>query len=133
MTGGGRSIGHVSPEDYYNRRIDRATAEAHLAGCEACREGIDAAAAHLRELTCRDVVELVTDYLEDAVDIGLRTRIDEHLRLCEGCRRYLDEMRATIATLGRIPRDTEVPEELGAALLEAFRTSRGRTRGSGGR
>ena len=53
--------------------------------------------------TCRDMSELVTDYLERAVSI--RTRVDMwwHLVRCEACRRYYDQMRRTIRLLRRMP------------------------------
>ncbi|OGO59529.1 MAG: hypothetical protein A2V85_09240 [Chloroflexi bacterium RBG_16_72_14] len=76
-------------------------------------------------MPCSELVELVTEYLDEAVDARLRARIDDHLRLCEGCRSYLDEMRATLETLGRIPRDTHLPDHVRAALLAVFRESRG--------
>jgi predicted anti-sigma-YlaC factor YlaD len=66
----------------------------------------------------------VTEYLDDAVDSELRARIDDHLRLCEGCRNYLDEMRSTVAALGRISRSPEPSEPVQAALLAAFRAWR---------
>ncbi len=62
------------------------------------------------ELTCRELVELVTDYLEQALAEPERLRFEAHLTACEGCRDYLDQMRRTVATLGRRP-----PQALGAA------------------
>jgi anti-sigma factor RsiW len=71
-------------------------------------------------LTCREVVELVTDYLEDALPPADRARFDVHVAGCEHCSRYVDQMRATVAALGRIE-----PERLDPAardaLLDAFR------------
>ena len=52
------------------------------------------------ELTCRELVELVTDYLEGALDGATRRRVDEHLAACPGCTAYLDEMRVTIRLTG---------------------------------
>jgi predicted anti-sigma-YlaC factor YlaD len=72
------------------------------------------------ELTCRDVVELVSDYLESALAPAERARFDEHLAMCSGCRAYLDQMRITITTLGRLSEET-VPVETQQALLAAFR------------
>jgi len=48
------------------------------------------------DLTCRELVELVTDYLEGALDSTTRRRVDEHLAGCPGCTAYLDEMRVTV-------------------------------------
>ena len=72
------------------------------------------------DLTCRELVELVTDYLEGALDSTTRRRVDEHLAGCPGCTAYLDEMRVTIRLTG-----TLTERDLGApvrdSLLQAFR------------
>jgi anti-sigma factor RsiW len=73
-----------------------------------------------RELACRDIVELVTAYLEHALSPRDRERFEEHLVFCEGCGTYLDQMRATIAATGRLE-PAALPPELEARLLEAFR------------
>jgi anti-sigma factor RsiW len=77
-------------------------------------------ARDLPELPCRDLVELVTDYLEDRLSPGDRARFDAHLAECEACRAFLDQFRETIRALGRLPE-----ESLSAAarttLLAAFR------------
>jgi anti-sigma factor RsiW len=49
---------------------------------------------------CQDVVELVTDYLEGALDPDTRSRVREHLAGCEGCEIYVEQMRRTAAALG---------------------------------
>ena len=49
-----------------------------------------------RRLRCASVVELVTDYLEDALAPSLRSRVDHHLDGCRHCRVYLAQLRATI-------------------------------------
>jgi anti-sigma factor RsiW len=72
-------------------------------------------------ITCQELVELVTDYLEDAVDDATRSEIDAHLALCAGCATYLEQMRRTIHALGRVPVET-LSEEAKADLLTAFRT-----------
>jgi predicted anti-sigma-YlaC factor YlaD len=72
------------------------------------------------DMTCQEIVELVTDYLEGALpdeDVAL---FEEHLELCDGCRFYVDQMRITIATVGRIE-ESDVPHELRETLLAAFR------------
>ena len=73
-----------------------------------------------RELACRDVVELVTAYLEHALAPTERERFEEHLVFCDGCSTYLDQMRATIAAIGRLA-PVALPAELEQRLLEAFR------------
>lgn len=72
------------------------------------------------ELTCAQLVELVTDYLEGRLPADQRQRFDEHVAVCEGCAAYLEQMRATIATAGRL-RDSDIPPELQQRLLGAFR------------
>ena len=53
--------------------------------------------------TCRDMSELVTDYLERAVSIRRRVDMWWHLARCEACRHYYDQMRRTIGLLRRLP------------------------------
>jgi anti-sigma factor RsiW len=72
------------------------------------------------ELTCAEVVELVTDYLEGRLPDGQRRRFDEHLTGCDGCNAYVEQMRATIAVSGHVPAPDLSPE-LRERLLEAFR------------
>jgi anti-sigma factor RsiW len=72
-----------------------------------------------RELACREVVELVTAYLENALDPVDRERFEEHLVFCDGCEHYLEQMRSTIRLTGRV--EDQLPTELQAELLEAFR------------
>jgi anti-sigma factor RsiW len=72
------------------------------------------------ELTCAELVELVTDYLEGRLPDRERRRFDEHLTGCDGCTAYVEQMRTTIAVAGRVPAP-DVPAELQERLLEAFR------------
>ncbi len=71
-------------------------------------------------LTCREFVELVTDYLEGALPPGERQRFEAHLALCPGCETYLSQMRQTVALLGQVTEDS-LPPEAQDALLAAFR------------
>jgi anti-sigma factor RsiW len=73
-----------------------------------------------RELTCARLVELVTDYLEDALTADDRERVEEHLVFCDGCSTYLDQIRQTIAVTGRL-RPDDIPPALQEKLLAAFR------------
>jgi hypothetical protein len=73
------------------------------------------------DLTCRELVELVTDYLEDALSAWDRQRFEWHLRSCVVCPRYVDQLRTTVLVLGRL-REDDVPEPARATLLAAFRT-----------
>jgi len=72
------------------------------------------------ELTCIELVELVTDYLEGGLDADERTRFEEHIGACQGCANYLDQMRTTIAVMGRLEVD-DLSAESKAELLAAFR------------
>jgi anti-sigma factor RsiW len=72
------------------------------------------------DLTCRELVELVTDYLEGALTPGQRRRFERHLGTCSACPRYVEQLRATIRVLGRLAED-DVPGPARGALLEAFR------------
>lgn len=76
-----------------------------------------------RELACKELVELVTDYLEGALSDIDRARFDEHLEGCPFCTTYLEQMRQTIGTLGRLPEETIAPEAL-TELLARFRAWR---------
>jgi anti-sigma factor RsiW len=77
-------------------------------------------------LACQEMVELVTAYLEGALDPPDAARFEAHLADCDGCTRYVEQMRQTIAALGRIPPESLSPQAE-AALLEAFRDwNRGR-------
>jgi anti-sigma factor RsiW len=72
-------------------------------------------------LTCHEVVELITDYLEDALPDDDRRRVEEHLAACDGCTHYLEQMRETIRLTGMLTEE-QVPEEQKRKLLTAFRT-----------
>jgi anti-sigma factor RsiW len=71
------------------------------------------------DLACRELVELVTDYLEAALPTAERERLEAHLADCECCDAYIEQVRATIALVGRIRELEERPEI--HALLRAFR------------
>ena len=76
------------------------------------------------EMVCRELVELITDYLEATLPPEDRARFERHLAGCEGCQAYLDQMRQTIDALGRLPPESLSPEAQ-SKLLEAFRGWRG--------
>lgn len=71
-------------------------------------------------LTCKEMVELVTDYLEGALPPAMRIRFDQHLTGCDPCIVYVDQMRQTIATLGKLPEES-IPESALDTLREHFR------------
>ncbi len=71
-------------------------------------------------MRCEEFVELVTAYLDGALDEVTERRFERHFRRCVGCDRYLDQFRRTIAELGRLPADSLGSEARGR-LLSAFR------------
>jgi anti-sigma factor RsiW len=75
---------------------------------------------HNEHLSCQEVVELVTDYLEGELPPEQAELFEQHLNFCDGCLWYVEQMRATVATVGRI-REEDVPEETRDMLLAAFR------------
>ena len=72
------------------------------------------------EITCHELVELVTEYLEEAMATSERARLELHLARCRPCRHYLDQMRKTIDVVGEIPEESVTPEAR-EDLLEVFR------------
>ena len=72
------------------------------------------------QLTCRELVELVTDYLEGMLSPADRARFEEHLSACDGCTRYLEQMRETIRLTGTLAEDG-IPSEQRDTLLAVFR------------
>jgi predicted anti-sigma-YlaC factor YlaD len=71
-------------------------------------------------ITCREVVELLNDFLEGELPEPQRVRVDEHLRGCNGCTTILEEFRETIRLTGMLTVE-HVNEAQRATLLEAFR------------
>jgi predicted anti-sigma-YlaC factor YlaD len=74
-------------------------------------------------ISCQEVVELVTDYLDGALATEEGALFEQHLNFCDGCELYLDQMRSTVAALGRIE-ETDLPPAMRERLLVAFRDRR---------
>ena len=74
----------------------------------------------LPEITCRELVELVTSYLEGALPAAERVRFEAHLTACEGCSAYVDQMRRTIDVVGSLTEDS-IPPPAREELLAAFK------------
>ena len=70
-------------------------------------------------MTCAELVELVTAYLEGTLSDEERRAFDEHLALCPGCDRYLHQFRTTIELLGELPEESLSPPARDR-LLDAF-------------
>jgi anti-sigma factor RsiW len=71
-------------------------------------------------MSCKEFVELVTDYLENALSADERQRFEEHLALCPGCVTYVEQIRQTVATTGALREESLAPVARDK-LLAAFR------------
>jgi anti-sigma factor RsiW len=71
-------------------------------------------------LTCRQIVDLVTEYFEDALSPSQRSRFEEHVMSCPPCRAHLEQMKQTMRVLGNIPEEAVSPDAE-EALRVAFR------------
>jgi anti-sigma factor RsiW len=71
-------------------------------------------------LTCQELVELVTDYLEDALPNPERQRFEAHLRACRGCANYFSQIRQTIQMAGRLTEEALEPTAK-QELLDLFK------------
>jgi anti-sigma factor RsiW len=72
------------------------------------------------DMACREIVELLSDYLEDALSEDVRAHVDSHLAGCDGCTSALDQFRRTIAATGRLTEDALTEDQRGT-ILAAFR------------
>ncbi len=75
-------------------------------------------------LTCKEVVELISDYIEGSLPEDTRRRLEEHLAGCDGCTHYVEQMRETIRLTGKAQEQTLTSEEQ-SELLRLFRDWRG--------
>ena len=71
-------------------------------------------------VSCQEVVELVTDYLEQALPVEDAAVFEQHLNFCDGCVWYVDQVRTTIAAVGELSAE-ELPDEMKDKLMTAFR------------
>jgi predicted anti-sigma-YlaC factor YlaD len=74
----------------------------------------------VRELICKELVEVVTDYLEGRMPAERRLLFEEHVAFCSWCQTYLDQMQDTIRATGSLKVEDLSPETRDA-LLDAFR------------
>jgi anti-sigma factor RsiW len=72
-------------------------------------------------LSCQELIELVTDYVERMLSPADRARFESHLGVCADCHQYLDQMRQTILLVGALA-EQDIPEEAKERLLYAFRS-----------
>ena len=71
-------------------------------------------------MTCKELVELVTDYLDGKLEAIDLTRFEEHIATCGGCTAYLDQMRRTIQVMSYLHEDVLTSQQW-QDLLEIFR------------
>jgi len=71
-------------------------------------------------LTCNQITELVTDYVEGRLSLGDRVRFRMHVGMCKHCKEYLRQMRLTVKTVGQLP-DEPMPSDVKDELLRRFR------------
>jgi len=76
-------------------------------------------------VTCQEVVEVVTDYLDGVLPDEELSVVEQHLNFCEGCVTYLEQMRATVAIVSRVRTD-DLSGEMRERLITAFRDWRDR-------
>lgn len=74
----------------------------------------------MSDLTCAELVELVSAYLDGELDEDTRERFERHLADCDGCERYLDQFRTVISAVGALPPQRLAPD-VRERLLAAFR------------
>ena len=72
------------------------------------------------EMTCKELVELVTDYLEMRLAPGDLQRFEAHLELCDPCVTYIEQIRQSVAVVGTLSEET-LPQGPADALLAEFR------------
>lgn len=70
-------------------------------------------------MPCRELIEVITEYLEGGLTPEDRTRFEEHLEACSACRMYLDQFETVIRTLGQIEEE-QLDPELREGLVAAF-------------
>ncbi len=73
------------------------------------------------DMSCKELVELVTDYLERALSPADHQRFEEHIAKCDWCKLYIDQIRLTIKAAGKLTEDSIEPHAK-EELLEVFRT-----------
>jgi anti-sigma factor RsiW len=85
--------------------------------------------ADVEHVTCQEFVEVLTDYLDGALEPAERADVERHIVICRGCSNYIEQMRSTIDLLGRIgeqdgpDRDGEANEQL-LSLFRQWRAGR---------
>ena len=73
------------------------------------------------EFSCQEMIEVVTNYLDDALPPDEQERFERHLSYCAGCTTYVDQIRETIRQTGMVPREESLPPGLREEILAQFR------------
>ena len=73
------------------------------------------------EFSCQEMIEVVTNYLDDALPADEQQRFERHLSYCAGCNTYVDQMRETIRQTGMVPREESLPPALREEIVAQFR------------
>lgn len=99
---------------------ERTRLMAHLQACAACRLRLHHDLNARGHLSCREVVDLVSAYLEERLSPDERERFERHLAICPPCGVYVEQLRDTIQALGTLREET-FSDEVRLPLLVAFR------------
>ncbi len=70
-------------------------------------------------MTCKELVDLITEYLEGALSASDRLRFEQHVDRCSPCRIYVEQMRQTIRAVGKLSEES-IPDDAKALLLRVF-------------
>jgi anti-sigma factor RsiW len=73
------------------------------------------------EFSCQEMIEVVTNYLDDALPPDEQQRFERHLSYCAGCNTYVDQIRETIRQTGTVPREESLPPALREENVAQFR------------
>ena len=73
------------------------------------------------EFSCQEMIEVVTNYLDDALPPDEQQRFERHLSYCAGCNTYVDQIRETIRQTGMVPREESLPPSLREEIVAQFR------------
>ena len=74
----------------------------------------------VKDIVCQEAVELMSDYLDGSLSRRRRRRLERHLRACDACSAYLEQMRATIRATGTL-RVEDLSPEATEEFIELFR------------
>ncbi len=74
----------------------------------------------MTEMVCKELAEVITDYLEQTLPADDVARFEQHLTECPFCTDYLQQMRATVTRLGEVPGE-RLSDDARAGVLDAFR------------